>query len=142
MRLGILSALLGGALIIPPLGSAVAEGDRPYGHMLDRFESIDADGDGKITLDDIKERRAARFAEADANSDGDLSIAELEALIEKRRKEYLARRHGGLDINGDGKVSAEEFSAGGNHWFNRADVNNDGVVTREELRRIKFHHKS
>ena len=63
-------------------------------------------------------------------------------MIEKRRKEYLARRHGRLDINGDGKVSAEEFSAGGNYWFNQADVNNDGEATREELRRFKFHRES
>ena len=75
MRLGILSALLGGALIIPPLGPAVAEGDGPHGHILDRFESVDADGDGKITLDDIQDGRAERFAEADANGDGDLSTS-------------------------------------------------------------------
>ena len=135
------SAMLGATLLIFAVTAALAEGGGPHGHILERFERIDGDGDGRITLDDIRERRARRFAEADGNRDGDLSLEELEVMIEKRRKEHMARRHARLDVNGDGVVSADEFSTAGDHWFNRADANNDGAVTRDELQSLGFHGK-
>ncbi|MFW5867660.1 MAG: hypothetical protein ACOCX2_07570 [Armatimonadota bacterium] len=42
------------------------------------IERLDADGDGRVSIDELPERLRERFAEADANGDGILSVEELQ----------------------------------------------------------------
>jgi Ca2+-binding EF-hand superfamily protein len=85
-----------------------------------------------------RERRMQRWTERrlsifDTNKDGKVFLAEIAA--EERRLFTAA------DVNGDGKLSAEEFSRRG-RWFIRLramsfldmlDVNGDGEVSLDEL---------
>jgi len=40
---------------------------------------------------------------------------------------------GALDINGDGKISLEEYEAGPLLKFNRLDANHDGTLSPQEM---------
>lgn len=76
------------------------------------FEQLDADGDGKVTAAELEAypaaRAAERFAAADTNGDGALSPDELAASIDRMRSEAIMSR---LDSDGDGTISQTEMEA-------------------------------
>jgi hypothetical protein len=96
---------------------ALADGDGPAHPQL--IQKFDANGDGK--LDDaeraqMKAAFAARRAERehkalatyDLDKDGKLDDAERQAM----RDDKLAARFKGMDRDGDGKLTLDEFKAG------------------------------
>jgi hypothetical protein len=114
----------------------------------------DANGDGTVTRAEWDAAIAARGAEAsrsggemfarlDANSDGQLVQAELQALRANRaeRRGRMEERRGRrqerperprMDTNNDGQISRAEWLAVPDRMHERADANRDGRVTREE----------
>ncbi|KEJ89240.1 EF-hand domain-containing protein [Sulfitobacter donghicola] len=74
--------------------------------MQARFAQIDANGDGEISAEELQAQVAARFAAADANKDGALTADEMMAAREGKHKERLLKR---FDKNGDGALSGEEL---------------------------------
>lgn len=83
----------------------------------------DANGDGDLTRAELNASVDARFARADANGDGAIDAAERTAMREERRS-HRAGRHGRR--GGEGRRRH-----GGR--MGRMDSNGDGVVTREEV---------
>ncbi|MDO6588271.1 EF-hand domain-containing protein [Salipiger sp. 1_MG-2023] len=145
--------LIGAALtVIGTSGFVIAApGDQQQGRgpraggapmMVEMFKSLDADGDGTITQDELAAAGpAGAFAEADANGDGALEADELtafrqaqEAAREARRQQQMLQR---FDADKDGKLSLEELTAGDRRGperlFTRLDVDEDGTVSAEEL---------
>ena len=110
--------------------------------MLEMFRSLDADGDGVVTAEELSATGpAAAFGEADANGDGVLEGDELTAFREaqerareERRQQRMVER---LDTDGDGKLSLEEIEAGTRRRpqkvFDRLDADDNGEVSLEEL---------
>ncbi|MCR8546812.1 EF-hand domain-containing protein [Salipiger sp. P9] len=116
-----------------------AQGRAPM--MLEMFDQLDADGDGKVTKDELAAMGpAAAFAEADANGDGALEGDELTAFQaaqdkarEARRQQMMLQR---FDADKDGKLSLEEMQAnarGPAQMFDRLDTDKDGAVSKDEL---------
>ncbi|HHK74112.1 MAG TPA: hypothetical protein ENJ57_02985 [Rhizobiales bacterium] len=101
------------------------------------FEKADANKDGVITRKEAEAVKSALFAKFDTNGDGVVNAAEIDKGLEDRlnqirikmRYMLLAR----LDANGDGQVSKEEFDKPGLRRFDRADLDHDGKVTRQEM---------
>lgn len=129
------------------------------GDRWDRLGKLDKDEDGKVT---VREMMAARqggpggpegsgkggpkgkpgemFKRSDKNSDGKITKDE----VPERAWEFLSK----LDKNGDDAVSEEEAKAGrppggpggpeggrpdGSEMFKRADKNNDGKISKDEV---------
>jgi Ca2+-binding EF-hand superfamily protein len=90
----------------------------------------DADRDGFLSLAEMQARTAARFQRLDADRDGRLSPAELQAGRSLQR----AHRRGGERAGADGVVTLAEVQARVRARFERLDVNRDGFVTRDERR--------
>ncbi|WP_371059828.1 hypothetical protein [Rhodosalinus sp. 5P4] len=84
-------------------------------------------------------RETPRFEALDADGDGTLSPAELEAAAERRRAERIARMVARLDMNGDGALDRAELAArrGADRMFTRLDANSDGALTRQEFAAIR-----
>lgn len=106
--------------------------------LLEMFDAIDTNTDGKVTQDELAAHRAAEFAAADTNSDGALSAEELQAHM---MAQMLARRSAqmieNMDDDGNGSLSVEEMGEGpmaGN--FARIDTDNDGAISKEEAQAV------
>ena len=76
---------------------------------------------------DPKSKEEKRFARADKNNDGRITLAE---LIEPRRKPFAK-----LDLNGDGKLSFEEWAVKTIDKFEDADAGGSPVIARPERSR-------
>ena len=106
--------------------------------MLQKFDQIDADKDGKVTEAEIAAFRAARFAAADTDKNGSLSAEELSAMqmdeMQARMVDRATKMIGRLDTNGDGQLSADELAAMGQRKspFQMADADGDGAISKEE----------
>ena len=88
------------------------------------FDKLDLNKDGYITQDemkqardtrhqnhgDMKEKMEARFKEADANGDGQLSLDEVQAKMPR-----LADRFTTLDTDKNGMLSKDELKHGSGH---------------------------
>ncbi len=96
-------ALSAGLAIAAPWDAGTGAGHGPRGDMM----AADANADGKITKAEMQAQIATRFAEMDANRDGTLNQADRE--ISKKQK--LDAHFGEMDTNRDGSISRAEFDA-------------------------------
>lgn len=107
----------------------------------DVFEYLDLNGDGQLTADEISDELWPLLSSADGNGDGGVTFEELRALREQW--EDRIRRVGPedvftlLDLNADGQLTEDEVSEELWAIVSRADGNNDGGVTPDELRALR-----
>lgn len=94
------------------------------------FDKLDQDKDGYVTQDelkqarqtrremrgDMKEKMAQRFKEADANSDGQLSLDEVQSKMPR-----LAERFNTLDADKNGLLSKDEIHNSRSHHGKRPE---------------------
>jgi Ca2+-binding EF-hand superfamily protein len=132
-------ATLTAAMGLAFTGTAFAErGPENGGLILQMFDAIDVDKDGKVTQAEIDTHRAARVTAADANGDGLMSADELAAMrlaeMTERAKTDAAEMITKLDSDGDGLLSAAEMATrpASGKLFDRADTDDDGAISRDE----------
>jgi hypothetical protein len=107
------------------------------------FESIDADGNGLISLTEATEWMGGVFGAMDADSNNSLTMEEYMALRmgpgaggegmnptrQAAMQEAKADRFKAMDKNGDGAVSHEEFM---NHEAARFNAAGSAGITRQQ----------
>lgn len=131
----LMAALLSGLVMTAGAVQAQGERERPD------FATLDLDGDGTLTLEELQAQGQARFAAADANGDGALSAEELIAAADARAADRVAQMIARLDENSDGVLQQDEMPARGEdraeRMFDRVDADNDGVLSQEEFETAK-----
>ena len=117
---------------------------KPAGQMMDvSFEKMDANGDGKVTVDEFVAAHAdaikKRFAAMDANGDGVLTKDEVETVRGGQHHDKTAAAATATSENATGKVAAATSAARPATGpmaalsFEKMDVKGDGKVTLEEF---------
>ena len=103
--------------------------------------AMDTDGDGLVRFEEFelpeKRRGADRLEAADADGDGNISRAEMEAQLAEHvaaDTERAEKRFEQADINGDGFVTPEERKQVA---FEMLDENQDGYLSAEELAKAR-----
>ncbi|WP_158585608.1 EF-hand domain-containing protein [Pseudooceanicola sediminis] len=154
-RAVILSGLAALALTSLSVGAIAQQSDMPQGrggpqgapHM--DFATLDANGDGQVTQDELDAAAAKRFSEADSDGNGTVSVEEMvarmQAMAEQRREDRQTRMAermiARLDQNDDGVLSADEMKPGAapapKTMFERLDKNGDGAISEEEFAAAK-----
>lgn len=145
-----LAALIASFSVVAAASLAATDKTKCHHHMGPRvvFKKIDANGDGKLTLEEFLNRGTEHFKARDANGDGLLSAEEMRAAalknalkrINARIDRMLAKR----DTNGDGQISLTEMELEkhASKLISRADTDGDGAVTKKELAKArKRHHR-
>lgn len=147
VALAVLGALMGSAALAERGGMGMGGPGEGRGAMLmEMFDTIDADKDGKITYAEMEAHRKAEFDAADTNKDGALSADELSARALARFQEKLAERTqamlDNMDNDGNGSLSQDEMGEGpGMRNFARIDADNDGAITKAEAEGAMQHRK-
>jgi Ca2+-binding EF-hand superfamily protein len=105
------------------------------------FSTLDTNGDGGLTLEEMQAHGEARFAQADANGDGGLSREELIVAADARAADRVTQMFARHDANEDGVLQQSEMPKNGGdraeRMFDRADADEDGTITEAEFEAAK-----
>jgi len=115
---------------------AHSKGERPD------FETLDVDGSGEITAEDIATLRQNRFSEMDTDGNGSISEAEFVAGASAQSEERATKMFAHLDTDGDGQLGQDTLANAGKRGMHtrmieRFDTDGSGGVSEEEFAELK-----
>jgi hypothetical protein len=96
------------------------------------FQEIDADADGSVTEAEVEAFRGAQLAAADTDGDGAVSLDEFATVYFVRVRPQMVDAFQGFDDDGDGSVTSAELEARLADVVSRLDRNGDGVVNPDD----------
>lgn len=133
--------------------------DEVLQHRADIFSSVDADGDGELTKDELSKlgdmrKEMRKQAREEMDNDGDENRGKERHAMrgdhdgkrhhdgERGERHGKKGRHGGqgpdfsrLDTDGNGSVSVEEFTSKSDRMFKHLDRNEDGAINKDDFGR-------
>ncbi|QOL80797.1 EF-hand domain-containing protein [Pseudooceanicola spongiae] len=146
-RAVLLSGLAALALTSLSVGAIAQQSDmrlaNPGAHP--EFSTIDANGDGQISQDELDLIATQRFAAIDTDGNGTVSteemVAHMKAMEEQRRADRETRMAekmiARMDLNDDGVLSADEMKPGAvrppKTMLERLDTDGNGTISQEEF---------
>ncbi len=136
-RGGMRGGMMGGAMMDGPMMGGAMMGAGMMGGF--DFAEVDADGDGKVTQAELDAHRQAAVTGLDADGDGMISKDEAMAFATEKMQAHVTamidRQFMARDVDGDGKLSAVEMIAppARTGLFDRADADGDGAISEAEF---------
>ena len=135
----LMAALLSSVVLAAGAAQAEEHRERPD------FATLDLNSDGSLSLEELQAQGQARFASVDANADGALSAEELIAAAGNRASDRAARMIERHDDNGDGLLQIDEMPRRGGgdraeQMFERVDADSDGAISQDEFEAAKERH--
>lgn len=109
------------------------EKPKPFHPSIELLQRYDANHDGTITRAEMEAGLKAEFAAADTNHDGRLDLDEARAVNEQRWSENASTTSTVVDWNQDGFVDFNEFAGTARSLFAELDKDGDGQVTPKEI---------
>ena len=97
------------------------------------FAEFDANDDGALTSDEVPEGVWDRLLVADTDDSDSVTKEELQAYREAQRVAAVEAFFEQLDSDDSGDITSAEVSRMAWRFISRADANNDGAVTIDEL---------
>jgi len=123
------------ALTFASAAAMAQQADRASKHFEHMLKKWDANGDGRISLDEYLAAASARFQQIDTQNAGSVSADQI--ANSPNAHERIERRAEGLvqhlDSAGKGYVTQDEFVAAAKARFAKLDRNGDGKLTPDEL---------
>lgn len=110
-------------------GGRQGKGQKMMGRMMKQF---DANGDGSLTQAEIDAGRQQQLAQYDIDKDGTLSLQEFQVLWMEMNRSRMVDRFQRLDEDGDATVTAGEFLDPFADVVERRDRNGDGVLSKDD----------
>lgn len=102
------------------------------------FKRLDKNNDGTLDASELSGRRAQKVKQADADGDGNVTKAELQAHLaaqaaKRQAQAQLVQKFRSADADSDGKLSAAEWPANATATHAAVDADSDGQVTPREI---------
>lgn len=139
-------------------------GGRDRGANIERMlERLDTNGDGGISLEEVKAHQTELFSKVDADANNSLTEEEFGMIREIRKAERDANKPEGeetamadsdkdgkrkgkrggmrgpnferIDADSSGTVTLEEFTSIADKMFERFDRNDDGLINQDDMRK-------
>ena len=104
----------------------------------DKGKAMDSNDDGMVSASEHENGAKAMFDGMDRNKDRSVTAAEMDAAHAARGKPARAGEMSStekirtIDSDGDGKLTANEHSAGSKTRFTRMDTDRDGTLSQVE----------
>lgn len=129
------ACVAGTAALLLVATASVTFANEPFLPRTERaFGRLDADSDGKMTVNEWKPKAEKRFLRLDDDGNGTVTTAEIDSWLKQRSDKRKARMLERLDGNKDGGVTRDEVDAYIDALFNGADGDKDGGLTLAEIK--------
>jgi Ca2+-binding EF-hand superfamily protein len=108
--------------------------DRPAQRAMESpFTQYDVNGDGKVTHEEFMAVRALLYLRYDADGDGIVSLSELRRRLPAQAADRVEATIARLDSDRDGGISRSEWDLESGRLFRSLDRNADTVLAGHEL---------
>lgn len=105
------------------------------GMVMPLFEEADADRNGTVTKAELQAFSGDRLKSYDGDRNGELSLEEFQGLWAELTRPARVRAFQFVDADGNGQITAAEMQRPLDMALERVDRNDDGGIARDELSR-------